>query len=261
MKLSSALGDGFRAQGNGASVDAAVAQAVTSYNIANRPLAMGLHIYHPRALYETYYNQAGEYINLTETDWAFDMPYPSDTIYALDPEAKIPGFILNPDHSDKIEQGFLFPIDSDWDSFLIRFYKPTADACIRIASVGCLPFATIEVGQTVEISGVGSSDGDPSDGRFYLKYWWDKDIYSDTGGPMENYVYGQSYEYCIEDCDRDNMDTTSDDPDVEGDVWEFTCEQNGLNNMMLWIWDSHHTNNRSGWENLANNLGNHLLHL
>jgi hypothetical protein len=253
--LTSGLGNGFRAQGNGPSVDAAVDRSVTSYNLDNRPLAMGLHIYHPRALYESY-DQTGEYGK--ERDNAFDRPQPSDAIYALDPQAKIPKFVSN--HSDKIEPGFLFPIDSDWDSFLIRFYKPTADACIRIGS-SCLHYAEVKVGQTVTISGVGSSDGDPNAALLYLEYWWDKDTTMDSPVEKENYMYGQRYEDCVEDCDRDDIDTAFDDPDEDIPVWDFKCAAPRVQNVMLWVWDSHHTNAANGQENTANNGGNHFLHL
>lgn len=122
----------------------------------------GLHIYHPLGLLRGFPKN-------NQYDWT----WPSVSLYALDKTHPI--LTKDPhNHSKAIEEGFEYPKDHKWDEFLIRFYKPTADACIREGLV-CVKSVDKEIGDTMEISGEGSSDGDPFPSHIY-KYYWDTDL-------------------------------------------------------------------------------------
>lgn len=64
----------------------------------------------------------------------------------------------------------MYPKDHSWDEFLIRFYKPTADACARVPPK-CEVSVEKIVGERVIISGAGSSDGDPYNSHIFQAFW------------------------------------------------------------------------------------------
>lgn len=213
---------------------------------ARHPNAHGLSIYFPK--------------NLTQTegsDQGFDDTSPSPHLYALDAEIKVPS-IRPSQHSRPDDAGFLFPGDSTWDEFLHRFYKPTADACI-VRNRSCVQSVTLVVGQKAEITGQGSSDGDPQGGGHIDSYWWDKDATVDNPADPPAYAVGMQYGTCAEDCDRDEADTATDDPDASGSTLTFSCDMPMMRGITLNAWDEHHHNGRLHGEGPFNQ-GRHWLH-
>mgnify|MGYP001227891521 CR=1 FL=1 len=72
----------------------------------------------------------------------------------------------------------------------------------------------------------------------------DFDISKDSAAPKPNYTDNEVYDPCTEDCDRDNVDSTADDPDAEGETVRYTCAAPGSFDIRLHVWDHHHTHSR-----------------
>ncbi len=206
---------------------------------------------------------------------AFDDPKGDPTLpgrthlYKLDAAIKLPSLAGEP-HAMRDDPGFSFPNDSTWDEFLHRYYKPVADACVRIGN-NCLPEASVEVGQTVELSANGSSDSDGSIGPLddepgLVDYYWDFDPSQDNPNPLPNYRPNVRFFACTdaenqnEDCDRDEIDETDDDADAVGKLVPFTCAAPGEYPIRLMVWDEHHRQSREAYEERAHNDGRHWLH-
>jgi len=251
-------------------IDAVKKAVVVSYpgttEAATHTKAKGMHIYHPRSLMQDFEKQSQ-----VTVDRAYDNTWPSKALYALDEQSRVPEHVHEKNHSSPIDPGFLFPKDSAWDEFLIRFYKPTADACIRTSETKCVREADVALDETVTISGKGSSDADPwsavgtkaPTGHWYLKYFWDTDL--ETDNPKEKPKYKEAVKYfgCVEDCDRDDEDTKFDDPDKIAEEWPFTCNSTNAGktfDFQLHVWDDHNLWEREWEENRNYNRGRHWLH-
>ncbi|MEO6061851.1 MAG: hypothetical protein ABIQ99_07940, partial [Thermoflexales bacterium] len=116
-----------------------------------------------------------------------------------------------------------------WDEFLHRYYKPVADACITggipsMPATDCVDARAIPVGQSLTLSGDGSSDPDgpedtakPAHQSLSKKhYFWDFNTSVDSGGALTAYANGVEYTSCPEDCDRNATDGPDDDNDATG---------------------------------------------
>ncbi|MBV7327502.1 S8 family serine peptidase [Chloroflexi bacterium TSY] len=176
----------------------------------------------------------------------FDNPLPSQVIYAKD-DAILIAKLRQPDDSHthprpEINAQFRFPQESQWDEFLHRYYKPVADACIIWAG-GCFDFAVLEVGETVTLSGAGSSDSDGRAGDDIPQAWyWDLDTTVDIPAPKPTYPMTSTVLFddpCTEDCDRDDNDSSSDDPNAQGQTVEWTCPEPGDYSFNLMVHDEH----------------------
>ena len=247
----------------------------------------GLSIYFPRALLHPDYpfpTQMGAAGGATSclpatpvciSALSFDDPLddpalPGRThLYKLDAAIKIPSIAGAP-HAMFDDPAFTFPNSSTWDEFLQRYYKPVADACIRLGD-NCVPEATVEVGQTVELSGNGSSDSDGSIGPLddepgLVDYYWDFDTSVDGPNPLPNYRPGTQFFDCTdsenrdEDCDRDEIDEADDDADAVGKTVFYTCVNPGDFPIRLMVWDEHHRQSREAFEDVTHNQGRHWLH-
>lgn len=175
----------------------------------------------------------------------FDSPLPSPKLYAKDPAIRIPKLNRPPDeptHPRPQIQGLRFPQETNWDEFLHRYYKPVADACIRIAGA-CVEFTIIAVGQTVTLSGHGSSDSDgPAQDDIPQQWYWDLNPLIDNAAPLPAYPITSSVLFddpCTEDCDRDQADAADDDPDAMGELVAFTCPLPGFYSFRLMTHDEH----------------------
>jgi subtilisin family serine protease len=194
---------------------------------SGHPNAHGLTIYYPhdQLLPE---DKCTEAPAKGERTCGFDNPLPSKMVYAKDPSILAPILRKPPDkptHPRPQIDGFRFPQETQWDEFLHRYYKPVADACVRVGST-CVKQATILVRQTVTLSGAGSSDSDGPKGNDKPEHWfWDTDLSKDN--PRADTVYPQTSNNliengtCLEDCDRDSpnpANETNDDPDLVGET-------------------------------------------
>lgn len=121
---------------------------------SRHPNANGLSIYFPNAQNE--YGYVYDSFNCPYTD-----PWPSPDQYDVAPQ-------------------FDFPADTQWNEFLLRYYKPVADA----GEDQCFIF--VEGGVLVEFKGIGSSDSDSSifdDDKLLSRYTWnfgDGNSYTET---------------------------------------------------------------------------------
>lgn len=170
------------------------------------PNSCGLSIYFPTAQKKDF--------NL---EYPFDNPWPSRistpasslAIYAEDKTTawgKVPD-----DHPYPETPNFDFPLDTQWDEFLHRYYKPCADAGED---------ETVFVGETVIFNGSGSSDSDGS----IIKWFWDFDATTSSD---------------TEDCDKDGVDEKNDDNEAEGVQVEKVFNSPGVYNVTLTVWDDH----------------------
>ncbi|MCD6572851.1 MAG: lamin tail domain-containing protein, partial [Thermoplasmata archaeon] len=199
----------------------------------------GISIYFPRnqTLFGPKHNCCQGYGNLLMKEDPFDYPSPSRlinhasslAIYAEDHTTqwgKAP-YIGNTPHPWPEAINLLFRMNTHWDEFLHRYYKPCADA-------GENQTIFIPQGQpyaTVTLDGSGSSSAD--DNTSYLKYFWDFDDRKDdsSGNKIPQ-----------DDMDADGIDETNDDNDSMGIkvTHEFAP---GTYVVTLTIWDDHHTIN------------------
>ena len=177
-------------------------------------------------------------------DRPFDHPEPAVHLYKEDPAPLIPG--LGGGHPVAEDAAFLWPAASNWHVFLYRFYKPVADACARTPE-GCVPVVKAKVGETVTLSGEGSSDIDgPADAHRpehvngEQHWYWDLDIDTDHPGPVPAYDPSIRQDCPDEDCDRDAADDADDDRDAAGQTVTFTCTELGEFRVRLMVWDEHH---------------------
>ena len=227
------------------------------------PNAHGLSIYFPE--HETMPDRGGSIISGQER--AFDHPRFGRHLYQRDADIRLPR-LLNSVHPMADDAGFLFPRDNGWDEFLHRYYKPVADACIIKGTNVCVDADTLAVGQSVMLTGDGSSDSDgPEDtGRpAHLSltkkhYFWDVDTSVDSSAPLPVYADGTEYTTCTEDCDRDEVDGADDDNDATGVEMLYTCAKPGTFVIRLTVWDEHHDQPRRHVEDKAHNRGRHWLH-
>lgn len=207
----------------------------------------GLSIYYPHDL-------------LLPAGSEFDNPSPADHLYSRDPEILLPRLRLV-NHAMRDEPRFRFPADTRWDEFLHRYYKPVADACVRLGEL-CLPHMIVPEGTVVILSGHGSSDSDgPQLDDVPFMWFWDLAPTLDNPAPLPNYQQGLPVISCIEeDCDRDELDDPDDDMDAEGELVPFRCLAPGTFSFRLMVWDEHHGFDRQHREDLAHNQGRHWLH-
>jgi hypothetical protein len=238
----------------------------------------GLSIYFPRALLNPN-SYTGGCLPATPVcgnarafdDPLFDPALPGRThLYKRDAAIKLPSLVGSP-HAMLDDGGFSFPNVSTWDEFLQRYYKPVADACIRLGG-SCVPEATLDVGQTVTLSGNGSSDSDgilgPLDDEpgTDFDYFWDFNTNQDNPNPLPNYRPGVRFFFCddaedrSEDCDRDEVDEADDDADAVGKLVLYTCAAPGDFPVRLMVWDEHHRHGRESHEDVNHNQGRHWLH-
>jgi hypothetical protein len=225
--------------------------------------AHGLSIYFPE--HETWPDTGGNIISGQFR--AFDNPTFSPHLYKRDAAILLPQ-LQGSVHPLMDDAGFLFPNDTTWDEFLHRYYKPVADACIIKGVNNCVDSDTLQVGQSVMLSGEGSSDPDgPEDtgqpahqNPSNKHYYWDLDTSADSGGGLPTYTNGVQYTTCPEDCDRNAADGTDDDNDKAGTQVLFECTAPGTFGVRLSVWDEHHDQPRRRIEDLSLNQGRHWLH-
>ena len=173
----------------------------------------------------------------------FDNPVPSAEIYAEDRAIRIPALAGVP-HPRSEVGGLLFR-DRGWDEFLHRYYKPAADACVRL-STGCIDEATVFVGTRVTLSGVGSSDPDgPGPGNVATEWYWDHQPAVETGAGVPPYAVGAGPTVdvpCTDDCDRDVAQEPDDDPESRGNVvvWQCPWGAEASYDHVLHVFDEHH---------------------
>ena len=249
------------------------------------PDANGLSIYYPHDLNGRDHCQK-QNCGSGWVDYVYDDPDPSPTLYSLDAAIRLPQ-LVGQNHALADDPGFDFVNDHTWDEFLHRYYKPVADGCIRWGGA-CSSFVIVPVGTTVTLSGEGSSDSDgpeddnaPSGGsaefglgtrvgqgndvpahsdNSVIHWYWDLDTTIDSPNPLPNYQPGVQYLDCSEDCDRDEVDSSSDDPDAQGRTVDYTCNQPGFYPFNLMVWDEHNDLGRMHSENMGHNNGRHWLH-
>ncbi|MBK8837116.1 MAG: hypothetical protein IPO29_20595 [Anaerolineae bacterium] len=236
---------------------------------AGHPNAHGLSIYFPE--YETWPDNGG---SITEGQVrAFDNPTFGAHLYQRDAAILLPQ-LQGSVHPLMDDPGFLFPSDTQWDEFLHRYYKPVAEACVAGGlptrpSAGCPDTHSMAVGESILLSGEGSSDSDGPNGADKLihgslnskvHYYWDKDAGTDSGGGLPAYADSVEYRNCPEDCDRDNIDDPDDDNDAIGMTYLYTCPAPGVYVVRLNVWDEHHDQPRRRIEDTSLNQGRHWLH-
>lgn len=235
---------------------------------AGHPNAHGLSIYFPHN--EVAPSEGGDIE--VPSKRAFDDPTFGTHLYARDAAILIPR-LRNTLHPLMDDSGFRFPTVTEWDEFLHRYYKPVADACIRRGKE-CVSQATVKAGDTVDLSGLGSSDSDgpaPDDEPAHiggiLHWYWDFDSGHDHAAPKPDYREGMRFLDCkkgeSDDCDRDDEDENDDDPDAQGRIVKFTCPDVNKSTdfrIRLMVWDEHHDQERQHVEDRAHNQGRHWLH-
>lgn len=221
---------------------ALAAMVVDESHGARHENARGLSVHFPKNLLQS-----------EPDDNGFDDPKPASHGYALDAQIRVP-LLAGANHAREDDAGFLFPAQSDWDEFLHRFYKPTADACIERKG-GCVTEVKLPIGEKYRVSANGSSDGDLQN-RVDSAYW-DWDAQADSPAPAPIYAENTRYDPCTEDCDRDGADSATDDPDGEGLRIERVCDASLTHT--LTVWDEHHRNGKLHDEG-PHNQGRHWLH-
>ncbi len=179
----------------------------------------------------------------------FDSPLPAKKVYAEDAGILVP-ILRQPPASDthpRPQEELRFPGDVTWDEFLHRYYKPVADACVRVGGK-CVKTAVGLVGTQWTLSGAGSSDSDgPNQDDIPVDWYWDKDPLVDNPAPKPNYPMTSTAPVdpgCTEDCDRDDADEPDDDPDLVGQVVQWTCPVPGIFPFRLMTHDEHNDQNR-----------------
>ncbi|MCC6808788.1 MAG: S8 family serine peptidase [Deltaproteobacteria bacterium] len=187
--------------------------------------------------------------DLNDYEPSFDNPFPSPKIYAED-AALLLARLRGTNHPRPAVAQFLFPASTTWDELLHRYYKPTADACVRVAGGGCVKVIAGFVGQLFTLSAMGSSDTDgtpqndvPDTGA--AVYIWDHDNANDIPAPLPAYPAppgGALFDMpCTEDCDRDEVDDADDDPDAFGSTVMWTCPAAGIFYHSVVVWDQTNT--------------------
>lgn len=217
------------------------------------PEAHGLTIYYPHDQLLPEDANCKDAPDRGDRTCGFDNPLPSKEIYAKDalilaPILRQPAASATHPHP-QIED-FRFPEETAWDEFLHRYYKPVADACIRLGSA-CVKSAIIFVGQRVTLSGLGSSDSDgPARDDIPDDWYWDFDLTRDHPAPDPVYPVTSTIPIdtvCSEDCDRDSpmpANETDDDPDAIGRLAPWTCRAPGRYDFRLMVHDEHNDQNR-----------------
>jgi hypothetical protein len=209
---------------------------------------------------------------------AFDNPDHQDPattdrhLYKRDAASLIPALAAT-NFPMRDDPNFSFPNLTHWDEFLHRYYKPVADACVEAGGSLCVKVRKVNVGDTVTLSGAGSSDSDGPENNdvpahttgAVVHYYWDMNTSVDHPDGLPTYVNGKLYTECgtdgnTEDCDRNNSDSPDDDLDRVGKTTTFTCATAGLFEMRLMVWDEEHDFERVGVEDMTVNAGRHWLH-
>jgi len=215
---------------------------------SGRANAHGLSIYFPRdqLLPEDKCEEAPE---KGERTCGFDSPFPSKEVYAKDAFILIPALRQPPasDTHPRPEEDLRFTGAAQWDEFLHRYYKPVADACVRVGG-DCIKVAAGLVNTQWTLSGAGSSDSDgPNQDDVPVDWYWDADPTKDIPPPAPTYPVTSATPVdpgCTEDCDRDAADETDDDPDLVGKVVTWVCPTPGMFPFRLMTHDEHNDQNR-----------------
>lgn len=160
-----------------------------------------------------------------------DLPF----VYAADlgacyPHAALPSGFCTPadstparEHPLPATAGMDFVSGHGWDEFLIRYYKPVADAGG--------PFGTRPVNQTISFNASGSSDADSDS----LLYFWD--LFPALDSPLD------CDSVLREDLDKNCVDGSRDDRDLTGRAPVFAGYQAPNDYLVtLHVWDSHDIN-------------------
>jgi hypothetical protein len=208
------------------------------------PNTHGISIYFPRNENDTIWctpcngNRKEEY--------PFDYPNPSRVadsedewaIYATDDTiewGKVP-YDGNTPHPWSETPNLLFRIDTYWDEFVHRFYKPCADA----GEDQTIHVDDCEDCVSITFNGLGSSSVD--DDLQVHKYSWDFDATVDSNPGMD---------ISVDDMDRNGVDDLDDEMDAEGPqaTGEFCV---GTYLVTLTVWDDHYLKNSF----LTNNFPN-----
>lgn len=209
------------------------------------PNAGGLSVYFPSSREKNpplpearkdslYYFPSGDYsydLPKVQLSQLIDLPY----LYAANlktcyPHAALPPITCTPTDSTIARQDPLPPTQKlhfvdryRWDDFLLRYYRPVADAGG--------PEISSPVNQTIFFDGSGSSDADSDS----LVYFWD--LYPAGNSSLDcDSVYQ-------EDLDKDCVDGNQDDADLNGKMPAF--QGYALQNdylVTLQVWDSHDLN-------------------
>ncbi|MCI0405125.1 MAG: clostripain-related cysteine peptidase [candidate division Zixibacteria bacterium] len=121
-------------------------------------------------------------------------------------------------------QGFDFVDSTGWDEFLIRYYKPVADAGG--------PYGAANVGAPLSpaLNGSGSSDAD--DQLDPSKFFWDLDAGSDDNP-------GNCNAYSSEDMDKNCSDDDDDESDISGITASAVFQIPGPFDITLNVWDGY----------------------
>jgi hypothetical protein len=174
----------------------------------------------------------GVWTHYANCEEPYDRPGPSQlpnnggtAKYAFDPDDCNPpyqncvnNFDQAKNHPHPPTPGFFFVQETMWDNFLHRYYEPVADAGEDKQA---------KVGQSVTLSGSGSSDAD----GFVRHWYWDFDSRSDAPPDCPP---GE------EDWDRDCQDDVDDDKTgVDAVAVDFPCNSPGAFPITLNVWDDH----------------------
>ncbi len=153
-------------------------------------------------------------------------------VYAADSIACYPndGTPCPRDSSDMLAQIYPHPPVPDfdfvqqysWDEFLIRYYKPVADAGVTSGAAN--------IGAPFPLDGSGSSDAD--DEPSALQFFWDIDDASDDD--LVNCT-----DYASEDMDKDCSDDNDDDRDTSEVTAGAIFQSPGLTTVTLNVWDGY----------------------
>lgn len=194
-------------------------------------------------------------------------------LYKRDGSIELARLLRGENHPMRDEPEFLFTAAgasnaAEWAAFLLRYYKPVADACIWIDAghSECVDAVSRKVGETVELFGQGSSDSDTyQDTNEPWDWYWDLDASRDPDGVTQPvYQFGQAYFACTDmfrdDCDRDEQKELDDYADARGKTALFTCTEPGTFTMTLWVQDDQHTSPRTAFEDTSINQGRHWVH-
>jgi hypothetical protein len=171
------------------------------------PHANGLSIYFPA--FQTK-NLRGDPYDLPE--WSYKTAENDGVLvkYSSDPDDATPPDPRN--HPLEPAPGFLFPVETQWDELLHRYYEPCADAGKDFF---------VPAGSYVTLDGTGSSDADGS----VTKWFWDLYPLTDT----DDF-----------NADRDSTDEVDDDRDTSGPVYVYGPLDPGFYEVVLTVWDDHH---------------------
>ncbi len=114
---------------------------------------------------------------------------------------------------------FAFTDSTHWDEFLIRYYKPVADAGGGLID--------IRLNQSFDLSAATTSDAD--DPLTSLSFFWDVDA--------NDNLSTDCLDYQLDDLDKNCLDNGIDEPDLSGQSVTHQYSTSGVKFVWLHVWD------------------------